>query len=131
MSEDNDNLGNYNASESSLEPKKSVLTIKKTLVYTGIVLILIIIGFVVIMAKLINENSQCTSNPFVYGAARIESSQGEAHPLCACKIDDGTFCACAMSNGGAFWFDEDKMYSKNPLFDPNSGRDIEFTSTSS
>ena len=111
-------LDDSEAPESILKPPKPIITIRKRLVYMGIILVIIIMGFTVIMTKLINENSQCISNPFVYGAERIESSRGEANPLCSCTIDDGTFCACTMINNGAFWFDDKKVYLKNPLFYP-------------
>ena len=90
----------------SKKPSREPFTISKKLVYLGIIMILIIAGFTIVMAKLINQNSQCTSNPFVYGASRIESSQGPAN----------AFCSCQLNNGGAFWFDEEKVYTENPLF---------------
>jgi len=99
-------------------PKKAPISIKRSLVYTGIIVVIIIMGFTVIMAKLINENSQCTSNPFVYGAAKIESSRGNPDPICQCNVDDKIFCVCAMTNNGAFWFDDEKIYAKNPLLNP-------------
>ena len=88
-----------------IEPRKP-FTIPKNIVYVGIFVILIIMGLTIVIAKLINENSQCTSNPFVYGASRIE------------KVGDpvSTFCSCVIEGGGTFWFDEEKTYTENPLF---------------
>ena len=101
---------------SQKKPSGGTLTIKKSLVFIGIFLIVVIMGFTVIMAKLINENSQCTSNPFVYGASHIESTRGDPSPQCVCQIEDETLCACVLLNNGAFWFDDEEIYIENPLF---------------
>ena len=97
--------------------KKSPMSIKRSLVYTMIFLILVIIGFIVALSGLVKENSQCVANPFVYGAERVQSSRGEANPICSCDVEEfGTFCACAMANNGQFWFDDKKVYTQNPYF---------------
>ena len=111
-------LSDSEGSQAPKKPPERVITVSKKLVYTGIILVIIIMGFTVIMAKLINENSQCIINPFVYGAEKIESSRGEPDPFCSCTINDGTFCACTMINGGAFWFDDKEVYLENPFFNP-------------
>lgn len=94
---------------------KPPLTIKRKLVYISIILVLVIMGFIIVMANLINVNSQCTSNPFVYGASKIETARGDANVFCSCTTDDGTFCTCSMINDGKFWFDDEKVYAKNPF----------------
>ncbi len=97
-------------------PKPSI-SIKKNLVYVGIVLVLVIMGFIYIMAQLINVNSQCTNNPFVYGASVIESSRGDADPICSCTTQEEIMCACALSNSGKFWFDDEQIYPENPYLE--------------
>ncbi len=86
------------------------------LVYVGVIVVIIIMAFTLMMTKLINENSQCISNPLVYGASIIKSSGGEIYPSCQCHVEDSVFCACSLGQGGKFWFDENKIYSENPYF---------------
>ena len=88
------------------QPSKRDIYIKKNLVYAIIIVVVIIMGFTVIMAKLINENSQCTTNPFIYGASKIKSTGGEIAPFCTCQLGEGV----------AIWFDDEQVYTKNPLF---------------
>ncbi len=97
-------------------PEKPPITIKKRLVYAGIFSMLVIMGFIVVMAGLINENSQCTSNPFVYGASKIETIRGgPALPLCGCTINDDILCECSLINNGGFWFDDKQIYTEDPF----------------
>ena len=105
MSEDEESYPEptYSSPRVSDSPPKPPLTIKRKLVYLSLVLIVIIAGFTVVMAKLINENSQCVSNPFVYGANTIESSRGDPNALCVCVVEEGPTCMCALANNGVFW----------------------------
>ncbi len=86
------------------KPVKPTINIKRNIVYAGIFTTLMIMAFIYTMAGLINENAQCVDNPFVYGASRIESSQG----------DPKVMCSCEMINNGAFWFDDEEVYMENP-----------------
>jgi len=79
--------------------------IPKKVVFIGCFVIIIIMLLVVVIALLINENSQCTANPFVYGASKIEVNGETA------KTD----CSCTIFGGGEFWFDEEEVYTKDPL----------------
>jgi len=85
--------------------KREPFIIPKKVVYLGVIVILMIAAFTVVIAKLINENSQCTSNPFVYGAGRIENAGKQAY----------TSCSCTIEGGGEFWFDDEEVYAKNPF----------------
>lgn len=85
--------------------ERQPITIKKKLVYAGLFSVIVIMGFVYIMAQLIVENSQCTSNPFSYAANTIQTSEGSnIEPLCACQVGQA-----------GFWFDKEGTYDKSPL----------------
>ena len=108
----------FNESEPPKTPPGPPLTIKRKLVYISIFVIILIMGFTVIMAKLINENSQCTSNPFTYGASQIESSRGDPNPQCMCNLENEILCMCLLHNNGVFYFDDKEIYLENPLLNP-------------
>lgn len=84
---------------------KPTISIKRSLVYAGIVTVLIIMGFTYVMAQLISENSQCVTNPFIYAAKSVETSEGkDIAPMCNCQV-----------GRTEFWFDEEGLYDKLPL----------------
>jgi len=112
-----DHLYAPEGSEDVKTPPKHPIIIKRNLVYAGVFVILVIFGFTYMMAQLINVNSQCTANPFVYGASIIQTSRGDANALCACDIKDDILCTCQMTNQGQFWFDDKQIYEENPLYD--------------
>lgn len=77
---------------------------KKLLIIAAVTFI-IILAFGVVMAFLIKQNSECTQNPFVYGAKNVKTQDGQpAFMVCSCQLEMGTF-----------YFDKDGMYEENPL----------------
>lgn len=70
-----------------------------------ILFVIVAIAFFILLFKIIIENSECTSNPLVYGANRIIGKDGE--PLYAS-------CSCS-GTGWSFWFDGKGIYKDSPL----------------
>ncbi len=107
MSEESDPKQELDFDGTPMSPKviKSTISIKRSLVYVGVITVLIIMGFTYVMAQLISENSQCVTNPFIYAAKTIETSEGSnIAPMCACEV-----------GRASFWFDEEGLYDKLPL----------------
>lgn len=83
---------------------------KKTKVLFLIVGFLLVVGllFIIVLAKLVKQNSQCFNNPFTYAADRVIDYSGN-------KVD--AMCSCG-AEGHSFWFDNESIYKNNPLLPP-------------
>lgn len=67
-----------------------------TLFYLFLVIVIITFGY--IMKLQINENSKCTSNPFVYGAEILEKQ--DYHVTCLCSSSDSRLPSFSFSING-------------------------------
>lgn len=63
-------------------------------------LIFLFIGFCISLALLIRENSQCSQNPFVFGARRVvEEGSGL---MCRCDLFNSKFASFEFNNEGVY-----------------------------
>ncbi|MFX1590260.1 MAG: hypothetical protein ACFFC1_19170 [Promethearchaeota archaeon] len=78
----------------------------KTKLYLLVAFVVIcIIAFVFLLAKIVQVNNQCVSNPFTYAAKTIVDDKGEIiYSVCSCSVLDQKF-----------YFDQNGMYKTNPL----------------
>lgn len=75
---------------------------------TNILIIIVglsFLAFMFVMFKLIEQNSECTANPLVYGAKQLEENNNPV--LCTCLLDNAT--------SKPFFFDEEEIYFEHPL----------------
>ena len=68
----------------------------------------LIVAFILVLAGLIKENSQCTGDPLVYGASRIE--EYGAQTACQCTITNRDYIS-------TFYFNGDGHFGDPPLTD--------------
>lgn len=92
----------------------------KLLILIGLFLIIIILGFILTMANLIRENSECNANPFVYGANRIQKNAQDTYTICSCEIKEkdnkiDPFCSCLIGGEGIFYFDNEGIYTQEEM----------------
>ncbi len=70
--------------------------------------IICVIAFILVMLQLVNVNSECVKNPFVYAANEIVDKKGEIiYSVCSCDVGENRF-----------YFDRNGMYKNNPLLNP-------------
>ena len=80
------------------------MEIKKRICLILILVVICIMAFIFVLAKLVKENNQCMENLFVYGANTIVDNKGEiVYTLCFCPVGES-----------GFYFDKDGMYKENP-----------------
>lgn len=79
----------------------------KRRVIIGMIIAVIIVGlFAFVMAKLIQVNSSCVNDPFVYAAGTIvDKNRDLIYSLCSCQINDQYF-----------YFDHKGKYREDPRF---------------
>jgi len=80
---------------------------KTQVILLGVIIITVLFSFT--MIKIIKDNSQCTANPFTYGAEQLVKE--EMPSFCSCTPDD-------TSKFIPFYFDEEDIYLDHPLLPP-------------
>lgn len=77
----------------------------KTLLIVIIITFIIAILFTAVLISLIDKNSECYRNPFVYAANTIIDQEGNnIYALCSCSVNENNF-----------YFDNKGIYKDNPL----------------
>ncbi len=85
---------------------KSIEQVKKTQKIVGIVLVVCVILLFFLGYKMLQKNSECSTNPFQYGA---QKSSDSGFPLrCRCDSKDMTF--------ESFYFDEEGFMIKDEVY---------------
>lgn len=91
-----------------INPRIRKKNYKIYLILIGSLILITGLIFVYVMINLIEVNSLCVKNPFVYAAETIIDGNGEPieNALCSCSVEDKNF-----------YFDKEGMYKENPLLE--------------
>lgn len=79
---------------------------KKAIYFLVAFVVICILLFILVAAKMIRQNQECVSNPFTYAANRIIVTAN--YPI------QDPLCSCDMGMAGTFYFDKDGIYKGNP-----------------